>query len=766
MNNKEFEREVIGQTSFSVSARVAMQLGRESISNSIVAILELVKNAYDADAEDVKIRFSNLGSEDAILTIEDNGNGMTKEQLENNWMLIGTDNKLVSSKSRRKKRILTGEKGLGRLGLDRLAEITILQTFTSENKDGIELEIHWDKYENTTKRLEEISHNIYRIPKQIIDPVTQKVETQNKGTKLILKGLKDSWSKDDLERLQRQLSLLVSPFSSTNDFSIWFYSGLNLATIDGEIRSSEFLEAAEWHLASTLSANGEIVHEMISNARVVFEFKQPWGNVFARTASSLPSCGTIKFDLYFYSREAAKEASIEKRMINDFLDTNQGIRIYRDGFRVMPYGEPTGEGDWLNLALRRVGSPQGVRQGGWKVGYNQIVGAVFITREKNSALLDQTNREGLVEEQAYYDLRSFMMHAIRFFEEKRIFYERSQFKKKRFDEAREEAKKSAKDAQDATAKLRTEVNKVLTPFEKKGVDTSSIRDTLDSSLNQLEVIVKQAADAQEELGLASEEQQREFETQKDTLGNLASLGILAATFGHESLGYANLVVNNVRLLKQNIKPLLAATIPNTFKDLTDNIHDIEHAAKRIETFAEFTLKNVRRDKRTRKQVYLDRIIQDIFSSFGEELKAKRGVQININMKGKIPPIFAFLIDWESIIINFITNSVWALENTPRDKRKIRVNLQEVNNKIRLSFADSGRGIEAGVIDRIFEPNFSRKTNERGDIIGTGMGLAIVENFVYSYGGTTKVDAHSDIGGAEFIIEVPIQETRGKKGNKK
>lgn len=765
MDKNEAEREVIGQASFSVSARVAMQLGRESISNSIVAILELVKNAYDADAEDVKICFSGLDTENAILVIEDNGNGMTKEQLEQNWMLIGTNNKLLSSRSRRKKRVLTGEKGLGRLGLDRLAQITILQTFTSEQKDGIELEVNWEKYENTAKKLEEISHNIYRISKQTVDPITQKIETKNKGTRLILKGLKDTWDKDDLERLQNQLSLLVSPFSSTNDFSIWFMSGLNISTLDGEVRSNELLELAEWHLTSTLSENGEITHTMISRDGVHFEDKKQWRQIFNRIPNSFPSCGPIEFELYFYPRETVKGLSYDKSTIENFLNANQGIRIYRDGFRVMPYGEPTGEGDWLNLALRRVKSPQGVRQGPWKVGYNQIVGAVFISREKNSSLLDQTNREGLVEEKAYYDLRSFMMTAIEFFEDKRVLYERSQVKAKGFEKAREDARKSARDAQEATSKLRIEVNKALVPLEKKGVDISQLRDTLHTSINQIEQVVKQNEEAQEELGLASEEQQREFETQKDTLGNLASLGILAATFGHESLGYANLVVNNVKLLKQNIKPLLSATIPGTFKDLTDNIHDIEHAAKRIETFAEFTLKNVRRDKRTRKQVYLDHITKDIFSSFGEELRVKRGIQIDINVKGKIPPIFAFLIDWESIIINFITNSVWALENTPREKRKIRVDLQEVNNRIRLSFADSGSGIEAGIIDRIFEPNFSRKRNERGDIIGTGMGLAIVENFVYSYGGTIKVDAHSDIGGAEFTIEVPIQEARGRKGNK-
>ena len=139
------KRTPIGDVPFSVSARVAMQLGRESISNSMVAILELVKNAYDADAETVKIRFGNLDKANPLLVIEDNGHGMTEQQLREGWLVIGTSNKLLSGQSSQKKRVLTGEKGLGRLGLDRLCEKTVVQSFSKEESSGLELEINWHK---------------------------------------------------------------------------------------------------------------------------------------------------------------------------------------------------------------------------------------------------------------------------------------------------------------------------------------------------------------------------------------------------------------------------------------------------------------------------------------------------------------------------------------------------------------------------------------------------------------------------------------------
>ncbi|HBQ8034124.1 TPA: hypothetical protein L8S78_005106, partial [Klebsiella pneumoniae] len=104
------------------------------------------------------------------------------------------------------------------------------------------------------------------------------------------------------------------------------------------------------------------------------------------------------------------------KQIRSFLDANQGVRIYRDNFRVRPYGEPSGKGDWLDLGLRKVRNPEGMRQGNWKVGPNQIVGAVFINRDKNSTLNDQANREGIVENESFYDLRTFILKVIEKFE--------------------------------------------------------------------------------------------------------------------------------------------------------------------------------------------------------------------------------------------------------------------------------------------------------------------------------------------------------------
>ncbi len=95
---------------------------------------------------------------------------------------------------------------------------------------------------------------------------------------------------------------------------------------------------------------------------------------------------------------------------------NRGVRIYRDDFRVRPYGEPTGKGDWLDLGFRKSSSPGGIKQGGWRIGPSQVIGAVSISKTTNAILNDQANREGIVENEAYLQLRTFVLKVIAAFE--------------------------------------------------------------------------------------------------------------------------------------------------------------------------------------------------------------------------------------------------------------------------------------------------------------------------------------------------------------
>lgn len=753
-------REKLDDVPFTVRARVAMQLGRESISSSIVAIVELVKNAYDADADNVWIRFSNLGTDEATLEIEDDGSGMTTSQVKNQWMVIGTDYKARTRQSFRKSRALVGEKGLGRLGLDRLARVTRMQTFSEEQPtNGVELEVRWEEYEaHSSDPLDTIKHSMYSIPK-----------SRPHGTTLIMEGLKDVWTPTVLTGLRKDLSLLVSPFSEITDFKVW----LN----DENVGSPELLDIADWKANALLRRKGEtdlweVVYELTDPEERTSKSIVEWRNLEGQPDCA---CGPIRFEMYFYPRDDVKsdqgETLFTRGQIVEFLESNQGIRIYRDGFRVKPYGDPeaAGEGDWLGLNMRRVRHPSGVRQEGrWRVAYNQVVGAVFITKEANPELIDQTNREGLVESAALSDLRVFALNLIDFFEERRQGYERSRYQQSAFDTASQDAERASEEARKTAEKAEATLRTIPLLNERTSTQEDAQSDQLDAALaeaqeyvTQLRSAVEEADRAREDMKQAYQERERAYEEKENTLANLASLGILAAFFGHETVAHTNRVITNVLLLKDSFEDIRRTIQDVLAQEMERIILLIEEGAARIQTFAKFTIGNVRTDKRHRKLLDIVGVAEDVIKAF--EL-SQRNIAVKLEMKSKrLPQIYAFRIDWESIIINLLTNAVWALEGTEGERRTIQLQFWADEERLHFTCDDGGRGIEPGTIDRIFEPVFSTRRNARGDIVGTGMGLSIVQNLVRNYQGGINVKYNGELGGAHFHIMIPIKpNTRSRK----
>ena len=279
-------------------------------------------------------------------------------------------------------------------------------------------------------------------------------------------------------------------------------------------------------------------------------------------------------------------------------------------------------------------------------------------------------------------------------------------------------------------------------------------------------MVADTHEAQRLLAEISRDQEQEFQRQKDTLANLASLGILAVGFGHETLASANLLLANARQLDRNLRQGLFMVYPDVQGAVEDNLSLLVKEAGSIKDFADFTLGNVQRDKRERKAVFLDQVVKNVFEQFTGSFD-KKHIEIALDLpEESIHPILAFEIDWESILLNLISNAAWAIDEQEHDGRRIRVVLREMENTIELRFADSGCGIASGTERDIFRPTFSTKRSPDGRVIGTGMGLAIVKSFVGDYkGGTISVTPNSDLGGAEFVIRVPIPEL-ALRGNRK
>ncbi|SHN30488.1 hypothetical protein SAMN05216593_1279 [Pseudomonas asturiensis] len=741
------KRNSLGGHPFSVEARVAIQLGRESISSSLVAVSELVKNAYDADADEVIIKFSGLDTNEPVLTITDDGDGMDKDNLLTRWMRIGTTHKYEVGKSVRE-RVYTGAKGLGRLGIDRLCTQLNLFTKTEESDKIFEVDVDWNKYNQIKSvELDSIRHDVFEIDSLVLEDNSFPLEGKGKGSQYILSGLKDNWDDEFLFELRKELSLLVSPFSKTLGFRVKFDTGGYQPDLDGYVASDHFLEAAEWRLEAEITEDLNVsvaIYDRNGNLSLPPKPSE-WGSWMANS-EKMPLCGPLRFSVYFMRNLSSKEVDTNKfkpKEIRAFLKSNQGVRVYRDNFRVKPYGDPSGDGDWLGLAMRRVINPESITMDNWRIGYNQVVGAVFIGREANPNLVDQTNREGLTETPAYFQLRKFSLKCIELFERHiqshALVEKKLRPQKVVLSDVLVESESAYKDVMERIGKLKD-----------SSVDLEMKK--------QLEVIESTLAEESQRTALVKGRMD-ELEAEKDTLANLASLGILSVSFGHETLAAISNAITNGALLRSKMVEGFFMLPVDTVDFANRRFDSIEKSLNYIKVFGNFSLGNVKRDKRNRRVIDLSVVVANVLTSFDEMLdKRKITVALNDTTSSGLK-IKAYEIDWESIFANLITNSCWALSDTPADKRKINIKIGFEDGFGIIEFEDSGCGVEAGVESHVFKATFSTKRNRKGDTVGTGMGLSIVRTFVEEHSkGSIALASRGDLGGARFLIKVPAINT--------
>lgn len=732
---------------FDIAARLPLQLGRESIASATAAIAELIKNSYDANAENVRITFAKHSAPVQILQIEDDGDGMDLATLENVWLRIGTEHKVDNERSARKLRVVTGAKGLGRLGIDRLCRKMILQTKTAEMDHLLEVHINWSRYDSRDATISSIDHKIYKIDALSKNKYSNFFEQKTNGTRLILVGLKEKWSELRLTDLRNELSMLVTPFSDVTDFSIEFSSGID--SIDGKLSSEKYLDAAAWVVKASLNNEGKIVVTYVQPQKEVGP--EPVGTIWKewlpeRTES--PACGPLSLQFYYIPQPSSSiSTSVKRKDWSQFMALHHGVRVYRDNFRVRPYGEPTGRGDWLDLGLRKASNPSGIRQGNWRVGPGQVLGAIFISRIDNSQLVDQANREGMVESDAFRDLRAFVLKVISTFETVATKYARMEVV-------------IADPVESTAAALSESIDKSreAVAYLSKAVEAgaSAQQGNFKDKLKEMERLVAATQAASEKQKAAYNQKREELEREKDTLANLASIGILTVCFGHEAKEFCNLAASAAAELRCDFLDGKFMVTPAIEQEVLGDIDVIINSTKFIKNFASFSLGNVRTEKRKKGAVNISEVVARVFAALAESL-VRQKIQVDLKeVPNDLASIKAYEIDWESIFVNMISNSVWAMARTEHNKRMIRVKAKNLPAAIEIRFLDSGQGIEKGAEQHIFDPMYSTRRDERGNAVGTGMGLSIVRTFVNEHsGGAISALPTSEIGGAEFIITIPM-----------
>ena len=399
---------------FEFSPNLIILLGEQLIHDKKIAISELVKNSYDADASKVTVNVNN-----AQIVITDDGFGMDLNIIKNIWLKPGVSSKNINELTPKYKRIPIGEKGVGRLGCHKLGHIIEVWT-KSESNNEIYLKIDW-------RKLVEVK-SLQDLPAiEVIENNNNKVFNNGTGTKILITNLKDEWLDSDFEKLSTDLLNLIAPFSSNDNFNIIFKK-------NNELIINDLKEEANFIKKNALfSFDVTIKNGLVSK----FDYKfKPWQGlekVDSRNINiknnidflqkQIGNNKTLSFDKEssFYEKSQIGEVNfygfiydfdnilwniqrqllkIERRKIIKYMRANGGVRVYRDNFRVFNYGEVGN--DILELDLKRVNRPAG------KISSNQILAAIKLSRQHSTGLIEKTNREGFINNQSFYNLQKML----------------------------------------------------------------------------------------------------------------------------------------------------------------------------------------------------------------------------------------------------------------------------------------------------------------------------------------------------------------------
>ena len=427
---------------FRPKARILRLLGDQLIGNSRLAIFELVKNAFDADASGVKVEIALLGSEQARITVRDDGDGMSRDTIEQVWFVPGADHRErqrhEGRRTARFHRLPLGEKGLGRFAVHKLGEKITLVTRTRNAARENVVEINW-KHLLTDRFLEELTVDV-------VECVPVVFPGDEHGTQILIEDLRQKeMTRGDLRRLYRQITSICSPFSAPNEFRVRLDLPGRERDLSGLPGVAEILKHAFWKFTFSVDAKGSLTwdYEFTNHLPQVAVQNRKAGKAgdvlnldddseepaeeliekperkarrsrrkVALTADELAGIGPMSGVFYVFDRDKEVISRMaEPELVTKYLNENGGVRVYRDGIRVYNYGE-RGD-DWLGMDLRRVNQPT------LRISRNVIVGAIGLSLETSSGLVEKTNREGFVENEAYAALRRIVVGALSMLEAER-----------------------------------------------------------------------------------------------------------------------------------------------------------------------------------------------------------------------------------------------------------------------------------------------------------------------------------------------------------
>lgn len=732
---------------FDVDAYTARLIGRENVSRLEGAVSELVKNTYDADASHCVLYYE---SSTQTLYLADNGCGMTSDIIKKHWMTIGN-----SSKKRKylsgKGRIQTGAKGIGRFALDRIGDQCTM--YTKSASEVLEWSVDWTNFRDgapltsVEADLEAVDYSAAEFVANVVNLDFRTFLQDEFGetcTIFKISPVRDDWNEKQIKKMRSNLATLI-PQEISGIFNIYFFEEMT-KTEDARLIPETSVSKCDYKV--TFEVTGDNVRVFIS--RNEFDFKAKREIIISEAGFTAEDreyfCGkeiihNLSFRTFMSSRKAIVENTIgdfsgiflfskiqqqasekEKYYYKSGNQTGlpwTGVRIYRDNFRVRPYGDPDSSAyDWLLLSNRKAKSPAAPshQDGKWRVSADQICGTVLISRT-NITLPDQANREGFVETPEFLILKNFLLRVIQLFEGDRqyVFRKLSTYY----------------EITHPTQQFETEIAQkaAFAESQKKQEGSKPSQQASQSPQTTVEASKAQAVIAQRDAQIQS------LEDENQLLRALATIGIITNTYVHEIRGSTNTLGLKVVMAKEELE---------YDRDIEGALKYIDEAIICQQSFGSWfkvTIESVKKDRRTMKGVNLYELFEELKASWGDTCP---DTEIIVECE---PIVFrCFPYEIESIINNLIANSTSAFKAVNQLERKIQIKVGQRDSYIDIIYQDNGPGLSPKYKkdpDLIMEAMETDKTDSDGEVVGTGMGMWIIGKTVTDYKGTVDLSQNID-----------------------
>lgn len=677
------------QETFSITPRIIAHFGEDLIKNDSIAILELVKNSYDAGASHCMVDFHVENGKLESITICDDGCGMNIDTVKKVWLVIGTNNKKPSEP--KFGRYPLGEKGIGRLGVHKLGKNIQMYTKTSVSNE-VHVYIDWEKL-NQAKHIEDFTIDVTEVDKP------EYYDGNKSGTTIIIRNLKSGWDRRQIREVYRNIMSLNSPFGGKSDsFTVEIRSNSNI--FDGLPKFEDIISNGGLYFGRCEMSGNKIKTfkyefkpwqslNKIEKGRIVTEVTLQSEDLFLKGLHDVEGkkrkqsydidlddfgIGDVVFDLIIFETDTVifNYINTEKTSLKTYLSENGGIRVYRDNVRVYDYGEP--DNDWLGIDLKRV------HRVGGNVSNNIILGSVRLKREQSLGLKEKTNREGFIENESYHAFVDAINYVLSIF-----------------------------------VRLRNEDKEKLTNLYKKHKAIEPVLSDLNDAIELVNKKVKDETDRNHILKYLYRIDKQYAEV-KDVLIKSANAGLNLGVVIHE------------------MEKQVAALVGCIERNEQERVLDI---SKRLEKIVRGYTAMIRRTSIG--QMSLSNIVKTAVENY--EFRFSDHV-INVYSNYEKNGLLAWLAESESVSVlaNLLDNSIFWLGYTRQEDRKISIFItDQISGYNSIIVSDNGPGFNIST-DVAVQPFITGKPNN----IGMGLGLHIANEMMHAMNGQLLFLDENDI----------------------